>query len=106
MKAVWISDYDYRTDEIYSCPGCPTCKAPAYLDKDSYKYHCPSCGEYLDLDPDMLKWKEERTGQKVVHNQMCIACGNKTSTWYYHKNHKKEWIVGHGECPCGCHFIV
>lgn len=110
MKAAWIKDYDGRMDELYDCPGCPKCSAPAFSHEKVpgfIGYHCPSCGEDLDLDEEMLKWKEDRMGSKIEVGHICINCGKRDSVLTYHKNHKKEWVVWHGQClSCGAKFIV
>lgn len=116
MKAEWGLDYDYTTDETFLRPSCPTCSFPVIRAMDG-DYHCPACGLMLDLDEEMLKWLEEREGEKIemtdcpkfVYKGHVSGCGGKgcVETHYIRNPVTLEWRTAWGKClSCGSSFIV
>lgn len=118
MKAEWITEYDFRTDSCYQCPGCPECQAPVgSLDG---KIRCYSCGKEYELDDDMKSWREKRQTTKtewldcIRHKPIngvtpAIGCGGKkcVETIYTRNPVTLEWQVAYGRCiKCGAKFIV
>lgn len=117
MKPTWILDYDMHTDKCYNRPGCPECDAPVGKYEDG-KYRCYSCGKEAEItDPDMIKWFQDREGEKVEYEDCpqyeiegtIYGCGGKgtTETHYYKNPVTLKWQVGWGQCNrCGKRFIV
>lgn len=108
MKAVWGTDYDYYTDEIYKRPSCPECGNAIRLDNEG-KYHCFMCDSIVSVeDPKMVEWFKVMNETKTEVCQ-CFQCGSKNS---YIMNYCKnpvtlEWQLAYGGCKnCGIRFIV
>lgn len=109
-KAIWKDDYDFRTDKIYSCPGCPDCFEPFPLYEDENgNYYCCECGETVTVDSEMQKFLEERKEIKEK-TTVCFFCEKNTMQGVYKKNPvTHEWQFAYGECKnpeCGCKTIV
>lgn len=106
MKAIWDIDYDMQQDKCYDRPCCPECHAPIGKYEDGL-YHCFSCGEVVDIEPDMIKWfaDREQTKTETMH---CMKCGKKSMKTHYMKNPiTLEWQTMGGQCSeCGMWFIV
>lgn len=105
MKAEWITEYDFRTDSCYQCPGCPECQAPVgSLDG---KIRCYSCGKEYELDDDMKSWREKRQ-TTATEMQICFRCSKKSMKTVQVRNPVTlEWQVAYGKClKCGAEFIV
>lgn len=47
-QAVWITEYDYSTDKLYKCPGCPDCEEQIGRFRNVYK--CYNCGTVVNVD--------------------------------------------------------
>lgn len=119
-KAVWATDYDYRTDKCYQRPCCPECREPIFL-RDDGKYHCINCGEAAEPDSEMLEWMEKRSETKT-EMQDCpkcefeldgvkhqLGCGGKAcvEAHYFRNNVTLEWQLGWSCCKkCGKRIIV
>ncbi|MBR2800327.1 MAG: hypothetical protein IKE04_05570 [Oscillospiraceae bacterium] len=106
VRAEWILDYDYVSDECYKRPGCPKCNAPITLSPDG-KCYCVSCGKLTKADEGMMKWLRERAERKV-ESMKCLVCGsNECETHMVRNNVTMKWQVAWGECrKCGARFIV
>lgn len=122
MKAVWVNDYEWRTDKIFKCPGCPRCHEPAYKYYDD-KYHCVSCGKIVSVtDPEMIEYfkiREERKteiwdcpvheGKDTQGRLVRHGCGGiGTMEVYMMRNPVTlEWQPMGGHCnQCGMDWIV
>lgn len=107
IKAIWGTEYDYKSDECYSCPMCPDCMAPIFKDDENEKYRCISCGSEMEVDREMKNWIDLREGTKEEITT-CMKCGEETMHIYYYKNHNTtKWETGSGCCEkCGMRFIV
>lgn len=106
LKAVWITDYDHRTDKLYKRPGCPECQAP--VGSLGGKIRCYSCGKEYELDNNMKSWTDKRQTTKTEWLD-CIGCGGKkcVETIYTRNPVTLEWQVTYGKCiKCGAEFIV
>ena len=106
MKAIWDIDYDMKQDSCYDRPCCPECHAPIGKYEDGL-YHCFSCGEVVDIEPDMIKWFADRE-QTKTETMLCMKCGKKSMKIHYMKNPiTLEWQTLGGQCSeCGMRFIV
>ena len=113
LKAIWIDEYDFHTDELYKAPGCPVCKEPAFRHEDG-RFYCVSCGEQVELDDDMLNWYAVREEIKIEMRD-CIklsdkfGCdGKKCVETHLRRNPVTlEWETAGGKClKCGMRFIV
>ena len=108
MKAIWYKEYEWRTDKLYDCVGCPECYAPALPDHKG-KYFCPSCGKEVHVyDPEMLEWCEKVYERKTEYED-CKSCGGiKTLELDYGRNPvTMEWQELGGQCTkCNYIFIV
>lgn len=110
-KAIWVEDYDYKTDSIYTAVGCPYCEER--LLKGDEGYYCPCCGNDIEVDDkDMIKWLEDREETKVelgeCHKELGGCGGKDTSETHYRRNPvTMKWEVAWGVCrQCGRRFIV
>lgn len=116
-KAIWVSDYDFHTDRIYKCPGCPECREPVFQYEEGFR--CAACGELVEIDEKMEKWYAERTEMKIEKRdcpRMTLkdgthvsGCGGKNCVvTYYRRNPVTlKWETAGGECSnCGMRFIV
>lgn len=105
LKAVWITEYDFRTDSCYQCPGCPECQAP--VGSLGGKIRCYSCGKEYELDNNMKSWTDKRqtTSTEML---ICHKCGKKSMKTVRIRNPVTlEWQVAYGKCiKCGAEFIV
>lgn len=52
-QAVWITEYDYITDKLYKCPGCPDCEEQIGRFRNVYK--CYNCGTVVNVDDKAMK---------------------------------------------------
>lgn len=106
MKAKWGIDYDYKTDKCFKRPVCPECETPIF--KHETEYECVSCQKPVQVDSEMLKWLEDREGEKVEMTD-CFRCKGKGTleTHYFKNDVTLEWEAACGECKaCGMRFIV
>ena len=53
LKAVWITDYDHRTDKLYKRPGCPDCEEAIGRFRNVYK--CYNCGAAVEVEDEEMK---------------------------------------------------
>lgn len=108
MEAIWVDDYDWRSDKIYKAVGCPSCKEALLIDDD--KYWCPSCGEHVEVvDKDMVEWFDKRKETKTEYSDCFLGCGGKgtVETHYMRNPNTLKWQVMGGVCKqCGQRFIV
>lgn len=105
-KAVWLEQYDWRSDKIYSRPCCPNCEEPIIYSK--YQYVCMLCEEPVQVD-DQMKEYINKASEVKIDWQNCLECGIKNCVeTYYHRNPATmEWEATHGRCKeCGCRFMV
>lgn len=117
MTAVWVLDYDYRTDKTYNRPGCPDCNAPVLKFEDG-KYHCLSCDRVAELeDPKMVEWLDEREETKIEMwdctqfktKHGTVGCGGKecVEAHFVRNAVTLEWEMGWSVCRnCGQRTIV
>jgi hypothetical protein len=119
MKATWITDYDFCSDNCYQRPGCAECYAPVILHSDG-KIRCVSCGKEYELDEYMKAWNEKRkVTKKEFHDCItptpingileAIGCGGKkcVEVIYTRNPVTLEWQIAYGKCKkCGLEFIV
>ena len=111
MKIVWREDYDLHSDKLYKSPCCEECSkshgaVPVYLTEDN-KCQCVNCGQIAEPDKKVLKWLQERQGERVLENEYCFSCGNYTMTVHQYKNPvTKKWQTAWGTCPCGSKMMV
>ena len=106
IKAVWLEQYDWRSDKIYSRPCCPNCEEPIIYSK--YQYVCMLCEEPVQVD-DQMKEYISKVSEVKIGWRNCLKCGNKDCVeTYYHRNPASmEWQTAHGKCvECGCRFFV
>ena len=103
-KAVWEMDYDFHSDKCFERP-FHICGDPIFRIDGAYR--CIGCGEEVELDAEMKKWIDDRSGEKV-ETETCFKCNKKTFNAYYHINDVTlEWQLGHGYCDsCGMKMIV
>lgn len=105
-KAVWLEQYDWRSNKIYLRPCCPDCGEPIIY--SGSKYVCMLCKEPVQVD-DKMKEYISKVSEVKIDWQNCLKCGNKNCVeTYYHRNPvTMEWETVHGKCvECGCRFIV
>lgn len=105
-KAVWLEQYDWRSDKIYLRPCCPDCEEPIIYSGNQYV--CMLCEEPVQVDDKMKEYISKVSEVKIKWNE-CLKCGNKNCVeTYYHRNPvTMEWQTAHGKCvECGCRFIV
>ena len=117
MNAVWLTDYDWRTDKNYDCPCCPECQEPIWKHEDG-QYRCLSCGEVISIDEKMQEWFKAREETKTEYldcpkitldNGMSRGCNGKNcvETHYMRNPVTLEWQTCGGKCViCGYQFIV
>ena len=117
MNAVWLTDYDWRTDKNYYCPCCPECKEPIWKHEDG-EYRCPSCGEVISINARMQKWLKLREETKTEYldcpkftakDGIISGCDGKrcVKTRYMRNPVTLEWQACWGKCSvCGRIFIV
>ena len=106
IKAVWLEQYDWRSDKIYSRPCCPNCEEPIIYSK--YQYVCMLCEEPVQVD-DQMKEYISKVSEVKIGWRNCLKCGSKDCVeTYYHRNPASmEWQTAHGKCvECGCRFFV
>ena len=119
-KAVWATDYDYRTDTCFQRPCCPECKDPIFL-RNGGKYKCINCGKVVVPDSKMIKWMEERSETKVEiedcpdfsveheGKKIKMGCGGKAcvEAHYIRNEVTMEWQYAWSICrQCGMRTIV
>ena len=109
-KAVWGTDYDYRSDKEYKLPACPKCDN-YYGMNGLYRVgklgKCLNCNELYVLDEEMSKWFDEREGHKEETDE-CLMCGKKTMVSKMRKNPVTlKWERTCGQCTsCGSRYLV
>ena len=117
MNAVWVTDYDFRTNKCFKRPGCPKCKEPAFEYEEGV-YRCVSCGEVVDIvNNKMKKWIADRKETKTEyqdcpkweHEGKTFGCGGeKTMEVHYMRNPVTlKWQSMGGCCKnCGMRWLV
>lgn len=113
LKGIWVNEYDFHTDKMYKCPGCPECREPAFRHEDGL-FYCASCGIDIEFDDEMLKWYADREEIKIemrdcIKLSDTIGCGGKKcmETHYRRNPVTMEWETAGGRClNCGTRFIV
>lgn len=105
IKAIWMSDYDYRHDACYDRPMCGNCETP--ISSEDGKYICGYCGEEAVVDDKMRQWFKEREGV-LTETCTCMVCGKEAMTVYKFKNeYSLEWETGFKSCSnCGSGAII
>lgn len=105
-QAVWITEYDYITDKLYKCPGCPDCKEQIGRFRNVYK--CYNCGTAVNVDDKAMKeWFYRQEEIKTEYGD--CACGGKNCvTIHYRRNPVTlEWQISCSKCKkCGITVIV
>lgn len=119
LKAVWITDYDYRTDKTYKRPGCPDCEEAIGRFRNVYK--CYNCGAAVEVEDEEMKvWFSVREEKKkefhdcIRHKPIngvskAIGCGGKkcVETIYTRNPVTLKWQAAYGKClRCGMSFMV
>lgn len=105
-QAVWITKYDYITNKLYKCPGCPDCKEQ--IVRFMNVYECCNCGTVVNVDDKAMKeWLAIREERKTEYRN-CFRCGKKcVKIRYYRNSVTLEWQVGDAKCEnCGITVIV
>lgn len=116
LKAVWITDYDHRTDKLYKRPGCPDCEEAIGRFRNVYK--CYNCGAAVEVeDEEMKAWlvihEETRTETedcpKFKVMGRTIGCGRKkcVRVLYTRNPVTLEWQLAQKKCTkCGYQVLV
>ena len=118
MTAIWLDDYEPRTEKPYRRPACPECEDWVRKDKDGV-YRCFACGKAVEpKDEKMREWLD-REGERKMEWEDCkeltskkgvkFGCGWKKCVAVHYIRNKAtlEWEVSWGRCfNCGMRFIV
>lgn len=116
-QAVWITEYDYITDKLYKCPGCPDCEEQIGRFRNVYK--CYNCGTVVNVDDKAMKeWFKLREETKTeygdcvvikVNDDLSFGCGGKNCVKKHFRRNPVtlEWQMSGAKCEkCGNTIIV